>query len=271
MKLRYLLLFPIALFISACDKAPEQKMPDAGQTAGAVAPATQAPAATDVQAGSAETVSATMLSFQEMEQGMEPYLTRMLVTDKYIRIDQGDGSEGYVLFDRENKRIYSVLHDSEQILVVDPIKPLSATPGDLKLREEVMEDKDMPLVGGIQPKHYQFYANDTLCYHVIAIDGFLPEVARALISYQTVLAAQQEETIDTTPVELQTPCYRANYVYAAIRYVSKGFPFEQWDIEGYRRSLVDYEEGKKVDRRLFALPDGYGFFTIGGPVGGTIM
>lgn len=217
------------------------------------------------------TVQALVLEFQEVEQGSEPYPTRMLITDEYIRIDEAGEEEGYVLFDRKNGRIFSVLHESEQIMVVDPLKPLSDPPDNLQLHEQVIIDEKAPSVGSSQPIHYQFYANDTLCYHVIALDNFLPEATRALQDFQNILAAQQQETLDSTPKELQTPCYLANYIYAAGHYMSKGFPFEQWDIQGYRRSLINFEKGRQVDKSLFKLPQGYEFFSVGGVGGGTIM
>jgi len=172
-------------------------------------------------------VSVTELFFQESEPGIEPYVTRILVNENYIRIDEAGAADGYVLFDRKKSRIFSVLHESERILVVDPAVSLGKTPSDLQLTEKVIEETDAPAVGGVKPKDHQFIANGILCYNVIALDGFLPEVTSAMQVYHRVLAAQQQETLQATPKELQTPCYKANYVYAVVSHISKGFPFEQ--------------------------------------------
>ena len=112
--------------------------------------------------------------------------------------------------------------------------------------------------------YYQFHANGTLCSHLIAADGYQPEVTKALQDYQLVLAAQQQETLASTPKELQTPCFLANYIYAATIYISKGFPLEQWDETGYHRSLSNIKDNASIDRSLFKLPDDYEYFSIGG-------
>ena len=212
-----------------------------------------------------EKITVTILEFDEVESGTEPYTTRMTVSDRYIRIDDSGEAGGFVLFDREKKRIYSVVHDNRSILVVDPVRPLADRPDDLLIRSELVQDQQAPKLAGVRPDYYQFYANDQLCYHLVAVEGFMPDVANALRSYQSVLAAQQQETLLNTPKELQTPCFLANYVYAAEEYTSKGFPVEQWDLTGYRRSLSGVSENVVVDPALFTLPDDYGYFSVGGP------
>jgi hypothetical protein len=209
-------------------------------------------------------VTVTIVEFDEVESGVEPYTTRMTVSDRYIRIDDSGEAGGFVLFDREKKRIFSVVHDNRSILVVDPVRPLADRPEDLLIRSELIQDQQTPTLAGIRPDYYQFYANEQLCYHLVAVEGFMPDVANALRSYQSVLAAQQQETLLNTPKELQTPCFLANYIYAAGEYSSKGFPVEQWDLTGYRRSLSGVEENIAVDPALFTLPDGYSYFSIGG-------
>jgi len=85
-----------------------------------------------------------------------------------------------------------------------------------------------------------------------------------LQDYQSVLAAQQQETLKSTPKELQTPCFLANYIYAPTVYISKGFPLEQWDEFGYHRSLSSVKDEVSVNQSAFTLPDGYEYFSIGG-------
>ena len=271
----------LVLLLSACEQTAEstaEKTTDAALASATAAVPATADAANNAEAKTSldasakpKLVSVTELFFQESEHGSEPYVTRMLVNENFIRIDEAGAAEGYVLFDRKKLRIFSVLHDSERILVVDPVRPLGEIPADLRLTEKVLQETDAPAVDGIKPKHHQFSANDILCYSVIALDGFLPHVTSALKTYHGVLAAQQQETLDATPKELQTPCYRANYVYAAESHISKGFPFEQWDIEGHRRSFMQFNLDKNVDSTLFTLPEGYEFFMIGSGGGTTIM
>ena len=254
---KYLMIIGLLLVTSGCDRHEASISPG------------QAPIIIDKPETSQvneedNQVQVTVLEFNEVEEGLDPYLTRMMVSDRYIRIDDGEQSDGYVLFDRFKKRIFSVVDETESILVVDPIYPLQGVPADLQIRSQLQDMNEVPLISGIKPAYYQFHANDTLCYHLVAADGFKPEVTKALQAYQAVLAAQQQETLNSTPKELQTPCFLANYIYAPLIYLSKGFPLEQWDMAGYHRSLSSVKDDVSVSQSLFKLPDDYEYFSIGG-------
>jgi len=45
------------------------------------------------------------LEFVEQESGVDPYNVRMLVNEHFLRIDEGEGSEGFVLFDRAKREV----------------------------------------------------------------------------------------------------------------------------------------------------------------------
>ena len=248
----------LLLFATACEKDVQNNDPQVSASQASVS------ANTSPVEPAAGQVTVTILDFTEVEQGTEPYKTRMLVGERYLRVDEGDGSEGYVLFDRQKKRIFSVVKENESIMVVDPSDPLQPMPDDLTIRADKQVLDDMPSISGVQPSYYQFYANDTLCYHLVAADGLLPGVTSILMDYQSVLAAQQQQSLQYTPQELQTPCFLANFIYAPTLYITKGFPIEQWDIAGYRRSLEEIRENVSVDEALFSLPDEYQYFSIGG-------
>ena len=56
------------------------------------------------------TTPAAVLYFVEQEPGVEPYRTRMIVTAGFLRMDEGQDSQDFLLFDRmitddEAKRI----------------------------------------------------------------------------------------------------------------------------------------------------------------------
>lgn len=215
------------------------------------------------QAAEAGSVAATLLLFEEVEPGVSPYTVRMLVTERYIRIDDGPDAPDFVLYDHVENRVYSVLADNRQIFVVEPAGSYVPASAELALREEYVEDGNMPAIAGVVTRYFRFFADDRLCYHVVAADGFLPEVSAMLVAYQRLLATQQQEVSEVTPMELQTPCFLANYLYVPETYMSKGFPVRQWDETGYRRSLEDVEVDYRVDAGLFALPDSYRYFGLG--------
>ncbi len=208
-------------------------------------------------------VSAISVIFEEVETDNEPFITRMIFSEKFIRIDDGPESEDYVLYDREKKRIFSIVAENESILVVDPSAEAGPSPENLTITTQLIDDPGIPDIAGKKPRYTQYSANDQLCFHVVAADNFLPEVTQMLREYQMVLMAQQQQILSNTPEELQTSCFLANYVYAPVQFLEHGFPVQQWDTTGYRRSLLSFKENVVVDKVNFALPSNYGFFSMG--------
>jgi|GEM_PF-6452868 len=99
-----LAIFIISLLLAstACDRQESSETPEKSLSTVEKSAAGQS---NPVDEGSQ--VLVTVLEFNEVEEGLDPYLTRMLVSDRYIRIDDGDQSDGYVLYDRLKKE-YSV-------------------------------------------------------------------------------------------------------------------------------------------------------------------
>ena len=98
----------------------------------------------------------TMVMFVEQEQGVEPYQTRMIVTKDFLRIDDGQDSDSFVLFDRVKKIVYSTNPDDHAIMAVHEKK----MPGNKKLEppiklvqtvKEVKDMKDAPEIDGKKP------------------------------------------------------------------------------------------------------------------------
>ncbi len=253
------LIFILGFYLHGCDKPYSQQQPSLSVTAGT----SQADSASQGAGSTPGTIATTLLLFEESEPGVVPHTIRMLVTERYIRIDDNPNALDFVLYDHAENRVYSVLSENQQIFVVDPVGSYMLAPKDLVLREQYFEDRNMPAIAGVPTRYFQFFANGQLCYHVVAADGFMPEVAGMLLEYQKLLATQQQEIRDATPVELQTPCSLANYLYAPETYMSKGFPVQQWDATGYRRSLENVEVDYHISSDLFSLPDSYRYFSVG--------
>ena len=70
------------------------------------------------------------LQYIEREQGVDDYETTMLVSDRYIRIDEVGEDSGFIIYDDKNKIIYSVSHNDESILII---------------KEYVFTEKDSPV------------------------------------------------------------------------------------------------------------------------------
>lgn len=205
-----------------------------------------------------------MLMFQEQEPGVEPYATRMLINENFVRMDDGVDGSDYVLFDRQLQTIYSVSHVNRSILVVHS-KPVEGEPPmELVMDARRTEHPEAPTMDGARPVEYALTVNDKACSRVMAVPEFLPEGIEALREFQRTLAGQHAEDLPKTPAEMLDPCFVAYHVFAPVRHLQYGFPVQQWDADGNSRALVDYKRGLTVDPELFTLPDSYRRMGVGG-------
>ena len=60
-----------------------------------------------------------MLMYMVKESGIDPYQTRIIINSDYIRIDDDEGPNDFVLFDRNTGVTYSSASENEAILVVN--------------------------------------------------------------------------------------------------------------------------------------------------------
>lgn len=214
-----------------------------------------------------EADKATALYYAEQEPGGEPYRTRMIVTARYLRMDDGGETKDFLLFDRREKTLYSVSAADARILVIAP-KPISiASP--VALAHTLEQDAAAyPAVGGKKVTHYRLLTNQKPCYDLFVAEGMLPEAVQALREYRQILAGQQAATLAGMPEELQTPCDLANNIFAPVRYLDYGLPI-RLDETGVRTSeLVDYKTDFEAGPALFELPASYRRITIEAMRGG---
>jgi hypothetical protein len=206
---------------------------------------------------------ATLLNFVEFEKSVEPYATRLIVTNKYMRFDDGEGSPDFVLFDRQKGVIYSVNSEEQTIMAVHQKDIQLDAPYELKLTHVKLDNlKDAPTIAGKQAEHYQFSANDERCYDVIAVPGLMPDVVVALREFSELLASDSKVTFNTLPADLQKPCDISMNTFAPGRHLEFGFPIQEWSMQGSGRSLLDYQLDYQPDQVLFVLPEGYRQFTV---------
>ena len=62
----------------------------------------------------------TEVTYMDQEDTGGGYVTRYLVTDRFLRMDYGRDREDFVVFDRRDKRVYNIAHDRRQVLVFEP-------------------------------------------------------------------------------------------------------------------------------------------------------
>lgn len=205
---------------------------------------------------------ATALYLVEQDTGEEPFRTRMIVTDGYLRIDDGTERGDFLLYDRRAHTIYNVSATDRLVIVIgnQPVTQVSPIP--LTHTSDPVADATVPNVGGKKVAHYRLRTNGDTCYDLYAADGLLPDAVAALTEYRRVLAGEQAVALSVTPRELQTPCDLANHVYEPARHLAYGFPIrlsETTRTRGLLRTteLVDYREDFAAGAALFELPADY--------------
>lgn len=207
-------------------------------------------------------IDAYELEFEEKEQHTDAFKTRFLVTKRYLRIDDSGEDGGYVLYDNKQKKIYSVSHHDESILVI----PQHAfTKPDLSDRIELHYSlmKDAPEVGGKNIYRYRLSArkDNEICMDIQLVPGLLPEVTQMLREYQKIKTGQQVRTLARTPDEYKTSCYLADQIFDDGVYYDKGMPIQEWHSNGKIRVLNNFKE-TAVNQRLFILSEDYRQFSL---------
>lgn len=200
--------------------------------------------------------TATFLSFTESGPDGDAYPVRMLLNDKYLRIEDGDGQDGYVLFDRAARTVYSVNRSDKATLVVRA-QPVKLAPP-AKFEQAVERDPEkLPDVDGKPVVHYRLLTNRERCFDVYAAEGLLPEAVAALREYQQALAGEQAVIQARTPAGMQSVCDAADLIFLPGRYLEHGFPVRQVTHAGVTRQLVDFKRHVPVKAGMFDLPRDY--------------
>jgi len=203
------------------------------------------------------------IMFIEQEQFVEPYPTRVIITPEFVRFDDGEGSQDFVLFDRKNKVVRSVVTGEQSIMSVHPKNEVIESPLELKMTEKDLGVlKDAPKVDGKAPKHYQLLVNNKVCSDVIAVKGLLPAAVKALAEFAELMASDSKKTLPSMPADTHEACNLAQDTFAPTRQLKYGFPIQTSGDREYARTLVDYDANYKLDKKLFELPKGYNEYTV---------
>ena len=209
----------------------------------------------------------TLVLFMEQEEGVEPYQTRMIVTKNFIRIDDGKGTNSFVLYDRNKNIVYSTNPDEQTIMAVHEkkLKKDQVFEPPFKLNysvNEMPEMKDAPTIDGETAKHYQLITNEKVCYDVVAVKGLMPNVVKALTEFHKHMATDSYVTFNNLPADMHDACEMTATTFKPARQFEFGFPIQEWGKRNYSRSLVDYNTRYKAESKLFVLPEGYKHYTV---------
>ena len=210
------------------------------------------------------------LSYVEREPGVDDYEVIMLVSDRYVRIDEADEKGGYILYDDKDKIIYSVAHHDQSILVINQYE-YSVKDSPAKAKVEYLQLADAPEVSGNKIYNYRVYieqintdTNNTeelTCMELQLVEGLLPEVRSILKSYQKIVSGQQVKMTDNIMSEMQTACSFVDQIYNTGNYYDKGLPIQEWHSNESFKALTSYKK-VTVSPEIFSTPENYKMFSI---------
>lgn len=205
-------------------------------------------------AGAVAAQQVDLLVYRVKEEGLEPYVSRILVSDAFVRIDEGEGSvDGYTLYNRVSHRIYNVDPEDESVLELDPPLKQPAPPKSLILDQSLSRTPRAPAVGERAPWKLELRANGRLCRTLQVVEGLMPRAVQGLRELRLALARLQGEP---EPGESLTPCELAEYVYAPARSLDHGLPLVDV-MQGKRQLLIDFDPAFEAPDSLFQVPPSY--------------
>ncbi len=210
--------------------------------------------------------AAELLQFSITEPGMDAYSSRVIVTERHLRMDDGDGApdEDYILMDREDGTLYSVTHSDQTVFVIRPLAEAPKTFAQPELRtERVATAPDTPAVAGQIPQHHHLYVAGKACHNVVSI-ALLPDSVAALAQFRRTLAGPRALSLASLPADMQDPCDLAVNIYHPDWPLRFGLPIQEWsEVEERARAVVDFAEDYEADPALFELPANYERFSAG--------
>jgi hypothetical protein len=209
------------------------------------------------------------LTYVEREPGTDNYEVTMLVSDRYIRIDETDEKSGFIVYDDKEKIIYSVTHQDKSILVIRRYK-FSDETSPVKASVEYLQLADAPPVSGKHIYEYRVFVNtgsgvvdkEETCTEIQLVEGLLPEVRSILKNYQMVVSGQQVKMSDNKITEMQGSCFYADQIYNSGAYYEKGLPIQEWHSNEHSKMLMGYKK-VFVNPDMFKIPEDYRQFSIG--------
>jgi len=195
-----------------------------------------------------------LLVYRVKERDAPAYISRILVSDAYVRIDEGENSpNGYTLYNRVSHRIYNVDPEEETVLVLQPPVEQPVAPGKFHLEERLVADPAAPPLSGHPPRQLGLWAEGKHCRTLQVVEGLMPRAVQGLRELRLALARLQGQGPAN---EMQDPCDLAEYLYAPARHLGHGLPLADV-MAGKRQVLVDFDPAFEAPDELFQVPAEY--------------
>jgi hypothetical protein len=197
--------------------------------------------------GAAHAADMIALRYVDQDPGDPPYLTRILVTPDFMRMDGGEDDDDFVLLDRRQKKVINVMRDNHLALVFSP-GALPPKPADWKPQL----DENAAAAG---TRRFRLSVKGVVCNEGVAARRAAPDAARAMAELKTILAATQYRVWKDSPRELQHDCDLANQVWESGATLTLGLPLEEREFTGRTRQF-ESETRQPLQPELFRVPDG---------------
>lgn len=196
-----------------------------------------------------------LLQYDEAESGADIQTMRYIINNQFLRIDNGNANNDFILFDRNKKTVFSINHEDQTILKISYV-PWESPKYDFKVSIEEHVLNDAPKVFGKQAFSYQVKAKDEVCTRVLLVKDMQMNYLQVLYEFQNIMSGQQVATLDNTPKEFHTPCFLVDQVFHKADYLKLGLPIQISYSRDYSKFLKGIEEAE-VESQLFVLPANY--------------
>lgn len=201
------------------------------------------------QAADMTALRQTMMELRYIDQdpGDPPYLTRILLTPGFMRMDDGNDDGDFILLDRQQQRVINVMRGNQMAMVFSagtlPPRPAGWKP--------VLDVQ----AGAPGTRRFSLTLKDVVCSEGVAAERAAPEAARAMAELKSILAPMQYRVWQDTPAEIQHDCDLANQVWASDATLKLGLPLEEREFTGRTRQF-ESESQQQLRPELFRVPDG---------------
>lgn len=205
-----------------------------------------------------ETVPGTILKFLEEESGHEPYAVTYTITQKWLRIDDTLEKNNFVLLDRTKQIIYSVNQDDKQVYQIESRSIGIKSP--IKISHQIKIDSldaNTPTIDDQKAQKFQFMVNNQPCVEMVTIKGLLKQELKVLLTFKKIMAGQHAKHLSMMPFDSHDACDLSKNIFNPGLFYSEGFPIIERDkSKSYTRILTNYQQNKRIDKRLFVVPNG---------------
>lgn len=186
------------------------------------------------------------LRYRDQDAGDPPYLTRILVTPDFMRMDDGEDDGDFVLLDRQRHKLINVMRGNRLAMVF--------TPGPLPPKPAGWQPKIVTHQAARGTQRFSLSVNGLTCIEGVAAKRAAPDAVRAMAELKSILAITQYRVWRDSPREMQHDCDLANQVWDSGATLRLGLPLEERDFRGRTRQF-ESESNPPLKPDLFRVPN----------------